>query len=114
MGAKSQSLWCEKLSEIKPPLERYFIFKWKNIYFQKGLSLAKSCRTVIIVSAWLTMTQIWVESQINFIKKKSDCRVENGDWLATHHTMGSALMKKDFAEDSREYEVDLRYHSYTT
>ena len=52
-------------------------------------------------------------SQINFIKK-SDHRVENGDWLATHHTMGSALMNKDFAEDSREYEVDLRYHSYIT
>ena len=52
-------------------------------------------------------------SQVDFIKK-IDHRVENGDWLATHHTMGSALMNKDFAEDSREYEVDLRYHSYIT
>lgn len=35
-------------------------------------------------------------------------RIENGDpQFIAMHTMGSAMMKKDFALDSRQFEIDL-------
>jgi len=72
-----------------------------------GEQLKERLHGMLLYAPALNYVYPYYQTHLSRLPEDVQHRVENGDWLATHHTMGSALMKKDFAEDSREYEVDL-------
>jgi len=72
-----------------------------------GEQLKERLHGMLLYAPALNYVYPYYQTHLNKLPKDVRQRIENGDNFFMHHTMGSALLKKDFAEDSRKYEVDL-------
>jgi len=72
-----------------------------------GEQLKERLHGMLLYAPALNYVYPYYQTHLNKLPKDLRQRLENGGAIDHWDALGSALMKKDFAEDSRQYEVDL-------
>ena len=72
-----------------------------------GEQLKERLHGMLLYAPALNYVYTYYQTHLNKLPKDLRQRLENGGAIDHWDALGSALMKKDFAEDSRQYEVDL-------